>query len=134
MWKWLGKTIKYWQNFISWFMHLKLAKRLATFAHNFNKSSQYSTKVFEVLNFRFWTKFCLFSSRLWMKSFSSWTYCSYLILSVIMLNVIILSLIILNVGMLSVVKLSVILVLPAKVRLNCQRCHCVWLWANISIL
>ncbi len=49
--KWLGKTVKYWLNFVN--SRSCTEKCLTTFIHNLNKSSQYWTKVFLVLNFQF---------------------------------------------------------------------------------
>ncbi len=46
------------------FVHLKMAKSWATFVQNFNESSRYSTKVFQVLNFRFEQNFISFMTEI----------------------------------------------------------------------
>ncbi len=72
-----------WPHFkiILWCFYLmKIQLGWANFVHNFNESSRYSMKVFSVLNFSFFAKFCLISFHLWLKSFASHKYRSYLLI------------------------------------------------------
>ncbi len=62
-------------------MRLKMAERWASFVHNFNKSSRYSTKVFQVLNFYFEQNFIsfliTFDRNLLLHEIITVTYCSH---------------------------------------------------------